>query len=44
MQKAQEPENALNLNEVPQAEVELGLDLNQPPLNEDLDTVIINLV
>lgn len=32
----------VNLNAQPDPEVEVVLDLNQPPLNLDLDPVIIN--
>lgn len=43
MQVAQGDAHRLNLNEVPdEAEEEGGLDLNQLPVDQDLDPVIIN--
>ena len=42
MQEAQEHEPPMNLNEEPQDEDGACLDLNQPPINQDLDLVIIN--
>lgn len=42
MQEAQDHDVPLNLNEESQAEDGARLDLNQPPLNQDLDPVIIN--
>lgn len=42
MQEAQDPDPILNLNELPQPEEEVNLDLNQPPMNLDLGPVIIN--
>lgn len=42
MQEAQDHDIPLNLNEESQAEDGARLDLNQPPLNQDLDPVIIN--
>jgi hypothetical protein len=42
MQEAQDPEPFMNLNETPVVDDEMPLELNQPPLNLDLDPVIIN--
>jgi len=42
MQKAQDPEPFMNLNEPPVLDEEVPLDLNQPTMDLDLDPVIIN--
>ena len=42
MQNVQGPEPMLDLNDIPELEDEAHIDLNQPPMNQDLDPVIIN--